>query len=264
MLTDTLLMRPAPCRAGDILPLASSLCGPAVCPVHRAQGPLPALPVGTVLGREPACFQVVGRVFLPSLNRACPLLRALTDMTGEDGADDADSPARALPVSRAGWAVAVITLSDKGWAGQRQDFSGPAVRDALRAALPLCHEQAFLLPDEPAALRALVLELAVGQGYDLIVSTGGTGLSPRDRTPEALMPVLERRVPGLEQAMMQASLAKTPHAALSRVLAGTVGSCLVLTLPGSVRAAAENLAAALPALPHALEKLAGDPSDCGG
>ena len=134
----------------------------------------------------------------------------------------------------------------------------------MRAALPLCHEQRFLLPDEPAALRALVLELAVGQGYDLIVSTGGTGLAPRDLTPEALLPVLDRRVPGFEQAMMQASLAKTPHAALSRALAGTVGACLVLALPGSVRAAAENLAAALPALPHALEKLAGDTVDCGG
>ena len=158
----------------------------------------------------------------------------------------------------------MVTLSDKGYAGQREDRSGPALQEALRAALPLCHEQRFLLPDEPAALRALVLELAVGQGYDLIVSTGGTGLAPRDLTPEALLPVLDRRVPGFEQAMMQASLAKTPHAALSRALAGTVGACLVLALPGSVRAAAENLAAALPALPHALEKLAGDTVDCGG
>lgn len=261
MLTDTLVIRrPAPCRAGDILPLVSSLCGPAPCRAHIAEGPLPALPVGALLGRDAVRFQVAGRVFLPGLNRACPLLRALTDMPEPDGpADDL-----VLPVSREGWAAAVITLSDRGFAGQRQDLSGPAVRDALRAALPLCHEQAFLLPDDPAALRALALELAVGQGYDLIVSTGGTGLSPRDLTPEALIPVFDRRVPGLEQAMMQASLSKTPRAALSRALAGTVASCLVLALPGSARAAAENLAAVLPVLPHALEKLAGDPGDCGG
>lgn len=86
--------------------------------------------------------------------------------------------ARTLSVSRSGYAVAVVTLSDKGYAGQREDRSGPALQEALRAALPLCHEQRFLLPDEPAALRALVLELAAGQGYDLIVSTGGTGLAP--------------------------------------------------------------------------------------
>ncbi|MCH5277018.1 MAG: MogA/MoaB family molybdenum cofactor biosynthesis protein [Desulfovibrionaceae bacterium] len=255
------IIRPAPCRAGDILPLVSSLCDPPPYPAHIIHGPLPVLPVGTVLGGDAVRFQVAGRAFLPGVTHACPLARAWADCPP---AGDSPAEALCLPVSREGWAVAVITLSDKGFAGQRQDFSGPAVRDALRAALPLCHEQAFVLPDEPAALRALALELAVGQGYDLIVSTGGTGLSPRDLTPEALTPVLDRRVPGLEQAMMRASLSKTPRAALSRALAGTVGSCLVLALPGSARAAAENLAAVLPALPHALAKLAGDPADCGG
>ena len=132
----------------------------------------------------------------------------------------------------------------------------------VRRAMPLCHEQRFLLPDEPAQLRALALELS-GQGYDLVISTGGTGLSPRDRTPEALIPVLERRLPGFEQAMMAASLHKTPRAALSRALAGTVGETLLFALPGSRRAALENLEAVLEALPHALEKLGGDISDCG-
>ena len=253
-----LSLRPRPCRAGDILPLAPAA---ALFPAHVEEGPRPRLAVGTLLGEEGPCFRVVGRAFFPGLERPCPLLRALTDRL-PDG--DGPAEARTLSVSRSGYAVAVVTLSDKGYAGQREDRSGPALQEALRAALPLCHEQRFLLPDEPAALRALVLELAVGQGYDLIVSTGGTGLAPHDLTPEALLPVLDRRVPGFEQAMMQASLAKTPHAALSRALAGTVGACLVLALPGSVRAAAENLAAALPALPHALEKLAGDPVDCGG
>ena len=161
-----------------------------------------------------------------------------------------------------GCALAVITLSDKGFAGLREDESGPALLDRTRGELLLCHERRFLLPDEPARLRALVLELA-GQGYDLVISTGGTGLSPRDLTPEALIPVLDRRLPGFEQAMMAASLQKTPRAVLSRALAGTVGQTLLFALPGSRRAALENLDAVLEALPHALEKLGGDMSDCG-
>lgn len=258
----TLTLRPHPCREGDLLPLTPAA---ASFPSHISEDAPPRLPVGAVIGGYGPRFRVAGRVFMPGPDRPCPLLRALVDW-GPDGKGDpsSGSGARALPVTRSGYAAAVVTLSDKGYAGEREDHSGPALLDALHAALPLCHEQRFLLPDDPAALRALVLELAVGQGYDLVVGTGGTGLAPRDLTPEALLPVLDRRVPGFEQAMMQASLAKTPHAALSRALAGTVGACLVLALPGSVRAATENLVAVLPALPHALEKLAGDPADCGG
>ena len=107
-----------------------------------------------------------------------------------------------------------------------------------------------------------MLELA-GQGYDLVISTGGTGLSPRDLTPEALIPILDRRLPGFEQVMMAASLEKTPRAVLSRALAGTVGETLLFALPGSRRAALENLEVVLEAVPHALEKLGGDMSDCG-
>ena len=129
-------------------------------------------------------------------------------------------------------------------------------------AVKLGHVQRFLLPDEPAKLRALALNLAQS-GYDLLLSTGGTGLSPRDLTPEAVIPVLDRRLPGFEQAMMAASLQKTPRAILSRALAGTIGTMLLLCLPGSRRAATENLEAILPALDHALEKLGGDTSDCG-
>ena len=165
-----LSLRPRPCRAGDILPLAPAA---ALFPAHVEEGPRPRLAVGTLLGEEGPCFRVIGRAFFPGLERPCPLLRALTDRL-PDG--DGPAEARTLSVSRSGYAVAVVTLSDKGYVGQREDRSGPALQEALRAALPLCHEQRFLLPDEPAALRALVLELAVGQGYDLIVSTGGTGL----------------------------------------------------------------------------------------
>ena len=240
-------------KAGEILRLA---CGAddvpagasrAIAVVRPEDLPANALPVGTVLGAESgALLKIEGRAFWPGWERALFLARVLADIS---------SGVRILKTARTGCALAVVTLSDKGFAGLREDESGPALVDMVRKALPLCHERRFLLPDEPARLRALVLELA-GQGYDLVISTGGTGLSPRDLTPEALIPVLE-------QAMMAASLEKTPRAVLSRALAGTVGETLLFALPGSRRAALENLEVVLEAVPHALEKLGGDMSDCG-
>lgn len=202
-----------------------------------------------------------GRMFLPPSSLAldaphtqiCPLLEALTPSRPERG------PCRTPRTLGLAW----ITLSDKGAAGLRVDESGPLMAADTRAKLPLCHEQGFMIPDDPQTLRSLVMELALGQGYDLILTSGGTGLAPRDTTPEALLPIFERRLPGFEQAMMQASLAKTPTAAISRAVAGTLGRTIAITLPGSRKAVSENLAAILPALGHALEKLHGDPSDCG-
>lgn len=160
-----------------------------------------------------------------------------------------------------GLACAVITLSDKGYAGEREDKSGPALA-ALLDALSPARVQNFLLPDDPTALRALVKKLA-SLGWGLIVTTGGTGLSPRDTTPEALIPELDRRLPGFEQVMFAEGLKHTPHAVLSRCLAGTIGTSMIIALPGSRKAAEENLSALLPVLPHALEKLNGDMRDCG-
>ena len=160
-----------------------------------------------------------------------------------------------------GLACAVVTLSDKGYAGEREDKSGPALA-ALLGELTPAKVQNFLLPDDPAALRALVKKLAK-LGWGLIVTTGGTGLSPRDTTPEALIPELDRRLPGFEQVMFAEGLKHTPRAVLSRCLAGTMGTSMVIALPGSSKAAAENLSAILPILPHALEKLNGDMRDCG-
>ncbi|WP_418765738.1 bifunctional molybdenum cofactor biosynthesis protein MoaC/MoaB [Mailhella sp.] len=165
------------------------------------------------------------------------------------------------PWTGEGLAVACVTLSDKGYAGERVDKSGPALLDML-AELSPARSQLFLLPDDPRALRKLVKDLAAS-GWGLIVTTGGTGLSPRDFTPEALIPVLDRRLPGFEQVMFAEGLTHTPRAVLSRCLAGTVGRSMIIALPGSFRAAQENLAALLPVLPHALEKLNGDMSDCG-
>ncbi|WP_297046684.1 bifunctional molybdenum cofactor biosynthesis protein MoaC/MoaB [uncultured Desulfovibrio sp.] len=168
---------------------------------------------------------------------------------------------RPEPWNGEGLAVACITLSDKGYAGERADESGPALLRQLEELNP-ARSQLFLLPDDTRALRRLVQELAKGN-WGMIVTTGGTGLSPRDTTPEALLPLLDRRLPGFEQVMFAEGLNHTPRAVLSRCLAGSIGRSLVIALPGSRRAAQENLSALLPILPHALEKLNGDMSDCG-
>lgn len=276
----------APCAKGAVLPLCAEnfssasageagqgVCGPMAAHVTAVR-PVPFWPVGTVLyrcdtppgeispGDSPmlakcGVARVVGRVLVPGSPHAqlCPLLEALTDIS---------CVSLELDSQRQGRALAWITLSDKGYQGQREDLSGPALEALVREHLPLCHSQGFILPDEPAPLKALLLELALGQGYDLICTTGGTGIGPRDISPEATLPLLEKRLHGFEQAMMQASLAKTPHASISRSVAGVVGGCIVINTPGSRKAVLENLAAVMPALAHALDKLHGDPADCGG
>jgi molybdenum cofactor synthesis domain-containing protein len=123
--------------------------------------------------------------------------------------------------------------------------------------------QGYLLPDEGAALKALLTDLALTQRYDVVFTTGGTGLGPRDVTPEATLAVIEKRLHGFEQAMMAASLCKTPHAVISRAVAGTLGTCIIINMPGSRKAVLENMQAVLPALAHASAKLRGDKADCG-
>jgi molybdopterin adenylyltransferase len=245
----------APCAAGQVLPLAAgAVRGMAA---HCTQLPVPQLPVGTELCYNgEVLFLVTGRAVLPASQSPhalfCPLLQAVQPCTGG---------AFSLQSQRRGRALAWVTLSDKGSQGLREDSSGPAIETMVRKIMPLAHAQGFLLPDDAAQLSCLLYELA-GQGYDCICTTGGTGLGARDVSPQATARVLEYSLPGFVQAMMQASLSKTPHAALSRALAGVLGKSIIINLPGSHKAVVENLAAVLPALPHALDKLQGDTTDC--
>jgi molybdopterin adenylyltransferase len=150
--------------------------------------------------------------------------------------------------------VAVVVLSDRAAAGTRPDACIPAVADALGAAYAIVHER--VLPDDAAALQAELIDLADRRRMPLVSTSGGTGLSPRDRTPQATSAVLDYDVPGIAEAMRAASAAVVRTAMLSRAVAGVRGSTLIVNLPGSPKAVRETLAVLLPALPHALELLA--------
>ena len=158
--------------------------------------------------------------------------------------------------------VAILTISDRSSAGTRDDQSGLVIRDLVLANLDATIVAYDIVPDEQDAVTAALRGWADSRAADLVLTTGGTGLAPRDITPEATRTVIEREVPGIPEAMRAASLAKTPFAMLSRMVAGTRGQTLIINLPGSPKAVRENLEAVLPALPHALEKLLGDPADC--
>lgn len=156
----------------------------------------------------------------------------------------------------------VLTVSDKGSAGLRQDTAGPAVAELLEQnGYQVVHTD--LVPDEQERIVKALKEGCDKESADLIVTTGGTGLSPRDVTPEATLAVLEREVRGIPEAMRYASLQITPRACLSRGVAGTRGRTLIVNLPGSRKAAVENLSAVLPALGHGLDVLQGNSGDCG-
>jgi molybdenum cofactor synthesis domain-containing protein len=157
--------------------------------------------------------------------------------------------------------VAVLVASDRAARGEREDRSGPALV-AWLAERGAAVAAPVVVPDEADLIAARLGAWADAGEHDLVLTCGGTGLSPRDVTPEATLAVVERTVPGLAEEMRRRSLASSPHALLSRAVAGVRRRCLVLNLPGSPRGAVENLAAVWAALPHAVGKIQGDPSDC--
>jgi len=154
-------------------------------------------------------------------------------------------------------------MSDKGARGERVDESGPMLQEILR-------EEGYrlrahkIVPDEIETIVATLVQWVDQDKIDLILTTGGTGVSPTDLTPEAMRKVIDKEIPGMAEAMRAASLLKTPHAVLSRAMAGIRGNSLIVNLPGSKRAARENIAVLLPALPHALDKIKGNTCDCAG
>ena len=150
------------------------------------------------------------------------------------------------------WKTAIITLSDKGYAGEREDKSGPLVREMIERAGYEVTEM-VLLPDERMMIEEKLKELCDERETDLILTTGGTGFSPRDCTPEATLAVAERNAPGIAEAMRYASLQVTPRAMLSRGASVMRGKTLIINLPGSPKAVKENLEYILPSLSHGLE-----------
>ena len=161
---------------------------------------------------------------------------------------------RALPVIRFG----ILTISDRSAGGKRPDLAGPELARVIEAEGWLVVRRA-VVPDEGAEIRAILSAWADGAQLDVILTTGGTGFSPRDVTPEATRAVIERDAPGLTEAMRGAGLLETPHAMLSRAAAGIRGSTLIINLPGSPAGAVANLQTVLPVLAHAVQLLGDDP-----
>jgi len=167
----------------------------------------------------------------------------------EEGAYEPDAPKLAL-----------ITLSDKGSRGEREDISG---RFLLWYATRMGGQVLFsdVIPDDKPVIKERLLK-GIEAGGDLILTTGGTGLSPRDVTPDVTREVIDREVPGFAEAMRAESLKKTPHAMISRAVSGVAGKTLIINLPGSPKAVAECMEVIFPALRHAIDKLRGDPTEC--
>ena len=157
----------------------------------------------------------------------------------------------------------ILTISDKGSRGQRQDTSGQNLQ-VIMALQGFEVKWYDLIPDEEGTIEKVLVKWIDELHADLVITTGGTGVAPSDVTPEATRRVIDREIPGIAEAMRLASLKKTPNAVLSRGIAGIRKESLVINLPGSKKAAAENIESVLAVIPHALDKIKGNPADCGG
>ena len=157
--------------------------------------------------------------------------------------------------------VAILTLSDKGAKGERDDASGPAIEEIIKdiKATIVSYE---IIPDDKSKIKRKLISLC--KEADLILTTGGTGVSPRDVTPDATREVIDYEIPGMAEAMRAKGLMKTPFAMISRAITGVKGKTLIINLPGSPQAVKENLSVLLPVLSHTIEKLHGSTEDCAG
>lgn len=155
--------------------------------------------------------------------------------------------------------AAILTLSDKGAAGQRQDLAGPVIREML-TSIDATVEYYEIIPDEKELIKEKLMHYS--KKVDLVLTTGGTGLSPRDVTPEATLEVIDKEIPGISETMRSAGLQKTKRAMLSRAVAGVRGNALIINLPGSPKAVKEGLEAIMDVIPHAIEKIKGSSEDC--
>jgi len=157
--------------------------------------------------------------------------------------------------------AAILTMSDKGSRGEREDKSGQVIREIIEG-LPAEIISYEVIPDEKEIIKKKLTHLSDIIKADIIITTGGTGLSPRDVTPDATLEVIDKEVPGMAEAMRGESLKKTANAMISRAVVGVRGETLIINLPGSPKAVRENLSVILPAIPHAIEKLKGDQREC--
>ena len=157
--------------------------------------------------------------------------------------------------------VAILTLSDKGSKGDRDDASGPAIEKIMKKmnASVVSYE---IIPDDKNEIKRKLISLS--KTADLILTTGGTGVSPRDVTPDATLEIIDYEIPGIAEAMRMKGMRKTPFAMISRAVAGVRGKTLIINFPGSPRAVKENLSVILPILPHTIDKLHGSTEDCAG
>ena len=157
--------------------------------------------------------------------------------------------------------LGILTISDKGWQGQRCDKSGEAIRDSL-SLLDSRLVKYEVVPDEADVIAGKLAEWADEGSVDVILTTGGTGLGSRDVTPEATLSIVDKVVPGFAEAMRVETFDMTPFAILSRAVAGVRGKCLIINLPGSPKAVRECLRVVLPAIPHAVEIIKGEVTEC--
>jgi len=157
--------------------------------------------------------------------------------------------------------VSILTVSDKGSQGKREDKSGEAIREIISQMDARVVDYA-IVPDERDIIAKKLTGWADSGKVDMVITTGGTGLAPRDVTPEATLDVVDRIAPGFAEAIRAESLKKTPHAMLSRAVAGIRKKTLIINLPGSPKAVRECLEVIMPALPHAMETLKGEASEC--